>query len=121
MLASARQRAFTSHPARFAGQTLARRAVAPADARSYDRVMEQSLPERDESLLDRLTPREAQVLRFTSQGRTNSQVAGDLGVSVHSVKFHLASVYRKLGVRNRTEAAALYLNLNLNEAGLRVP
>jgi DNA-binding CsgD family transcriptional regulator len=62
--------------------------------------------------LDVLTPREAQVLSLTSQGRTNLQVAGDLGVTVHSVKFHLASVYKKLGVRNRTEAAAVYLHPN---------
>jgi DNA-binding CsgD family transcriptional regulator len=72
--------------------------------------MEQRLI-RDGEWLDLLTAREVQVLQFTSQGRSNSQVAGDLGVSVHSVKFHLASIYRKLRVRNRTEAAAAYLNL----------
>jgi DNA-binding CsgD family transcriptional regulator len=72
--------------------------------------MEQRL-RRDGEWLDLLTAREVQVLRFTSQGRSNAQVAGDLGVSVHSVKFHLASIYRKLRVRNRTEAAAAYLNL----------
>ena len=37
------------------------------------------------------------------------QVAGELGVSVHAVKFHLASVFKKLGVRNRTEAAVAFL------------
>lgn len=72
--------------------------------------MEQRL-RRDGDWLTLLTAREVQVLQFTSQGQSNAQVAGDLGVSVHSVKFHLASIYRKLGVRNRTEAAAAYLNL----------
>jgi DNA-binding NarL/FixJ family response regulator len=42
-------------------------------------------------------------------GLTNEQVAARLNVTVHGVKFHLASIYRKLQVANRTEAAAVYL------------
>ena len=42
-------------------------------------------------------------------GLTNSEIARRLHVTVHAVKFHLAGVYRKLGVANRTEAAVLYL------------
>jgi DNA-binding CsgD family transcriptional regulator len=56
-----------------------------------------------------LSARELEVLALTSRGRTNAAVADELGVSVHAVKFHLASIYRKLGVGNRTEAAAAYL------------
>ncbi len=56
-----------------------------------------------------LTPREAEVLARTSRGETNAQVARELGVTVHAVKFHLASIFKKLGVHNRTEAAAVYL------------
>lgn len=56
-----------------------------------------------------LSPRELQVLDRASQGQTNAQVAAGLGISVHAVKFHLASIFRKLGVRNRTEAAIAYL------------
>jgi DNA-binding CsgD family transcriptional regulator len=59
--------------------------------------------------LAHLTPREAEVLARTSSGQTNAQVAHALGISVHAVKFHLASVFRKLDVHNRTEAAAVYL------------
>jgi DNA-binding CsgD family transcriptional regulator len=59
--------------------------------------------------LGRLSPRETQVLEETSIGLTNEQVAARLDVTVHAVKFHLAAIYRKLGVANRTEAAALYL------------
>ena len=55
-----------------------------------------------------LTPRESQVLESASMGRTNAQVAAELGMSVHAVKFHLASIFRKLGVSNRTQAAAEY-------------
>jgi DNA-binding NarL/FixJ family response regulator len=56
-----------------------------------------------------LSPRELQVLDMASLGLTNGQIASRLHVSVHAVKFHLAAVYRKLGVANRTEAAFLYL------------
>jgi DNA-binding CsgD family transcriptional regulator len=57
--------------------------------------------------LDRLSARERQVLEMASRGMTNGQVARDLCVSVHAVKFHLGGVYRKLGVANRTQATML--------------
>ncbi len=56
-----------------------------------------------------LSPRETEVLQMTSEGLTNIQIAGRMNVTVHAVKFHLSSVYRKLGVSNRTEAAVLFL------------
>jgi DNA-binding NarL/FixJ family response regulator len=59
----------------------------------------------------RLTPREVQVLQRACLGQTNAEVAEDLGVTVHAIKFHLASIYRKLGVGNRTEAAVAYLTM----------
>ena len=46
---------------------------------------------------------------MTAEGLTNGEVAARLMISVHAVKFHLASIYRKLGVSNRTEAAVHYL------------
>lgn len=57
----------------------------------------------------RLSPREVEVLRIAALGRTNIEIARRLGISLHAVKFHLASVYRKLGVSNRTEAAVRFL------------
>jgi DNA-binding NarL/FixJ family response regulator len=56
-----------------------------------------------------LSPRELEVLEMASLGLTNNQIGSRLNVSVHAVKFHLAGIYRKLGVANRTEAAVLYL------------
>jgi DNA-binding CsgD family transcriptional regulator len=56
-----------------------------------------------------LSPGETRVMELASRGLTNRQVAAELGLSVHAVKFHLSSVYRKLGVANRTEASRLYL------------
>jgi DNA-binding NarL/FixJ family response regulator len=59
--------------------------------------------------LGTLSPRELQVLIMAARGLTNGQMAGELELTVHAVKFHLAAVYRKLGVSNRTEAAVTYL------------
>lgn len=60
--------------------------------------------------LDVLSRRELEVLHLVSRGSTNSDIGERLGLSVHAVKFHLASVYRKLGVANRTGAAVAFLN-----------
>ena len=49
------------------------------------------------------------MLELASHGLTNPQIAAELDVSVHAIKFHLLSVYRKLGVTNRTEASRVYL------------
>lgn len=46
---------------------------------------------------------------MASLGLTNWQIAARLHVTVHAVKFHLAGIYRKLGVTNRTEAAVMFL------------
>lgn len=59
--------------------------------------------------MQRLTARELEVLRRTATGGTNADVAEELGVSIHAVKFHLASIFRKLDVHNRTEAAVAFL------------
>ena len=55
-----------------------------------------------------LTAREEQVLQHVSFGKTNAEIATELHVSVHAIKFHLQRVFRKLGVANRTEAAVRY-------------
>ena len=59
-----------------------------------------------------LTPRELEVLQLISYGLTNAEAAGRLNLSVHAIKFHLAAIYSRLGVNNRTEAAVTYLRLS---------
>ncbi|AQA06368.1 hypothetical protein BVC93_13105 [Mycobacterium sp. MS1601] len=54
-----------------------------------------------------LTPAEQRVARLTASGMTNSEVAAALFVSAKTVEFHLASVYRKLGIRSRAELGRL--------------
>jgi len=53
-----------------------------------------------------LTAREAEVLGLLGDGLTNREIAGELVISVHTVERHLATIYRKIGVRNRTDATA---------------
>jgi DNA-binding NarL/FixJ family response regulator len=59
--------------------------------------------------LGSLTPREIEVLELIAHGRTNAEAAQTLNLSVHAIKFHLAGIYRRLGVTNRTAAAVVYL------------
>jgi DNA-binding NarL/FixJ family response regulator len=66
-----------------------------------------------------LSPRELEVLGLISHGLTNGEVAERLHVSVHAVKFHLAAIYRRLGVSNRTEAAVAYLRAQSEPAAPR--
>jgi DNA-binding NarL/FixJ family response regulator len=60
--------------------------------------------EHGEQVVDRLTERERQVLQLTAQGLPNKQIANELEISENTVKFHLSSLYAKLGVTSRTEA-----------------
>lgn len=55
-------------------------------------------------LPDPLTGREIEVLQMMAQGLANKQIGLALGISEHTVKFHLSSLYAKLGVASRTEA-----------------
>lgn len=51
-----------------------------------------------------LTERELEVIGLLSKGLANKQIALTLGISEHTVKFHVSSIYTKLNVTNRTEA-----------------
>ena len=62
-----------------------------------------------------LTPRESQVLHAVSEGLANKEIARELGISLHTVKFHLESLMHKLGVSSRTEAVTRAMRLNLLE------
>ena len=73
----------------------------------------EALPEPDEPAL--LTPRELEVLRDVADGLTNKEIAGHLGISLHTVKFHIESLMRKLAVSSRAEAVSKSMRLKLLE------
>jgi len=51
-----------------------------------------------------LTEREVEVLDLLAKGLANKQIAAALGLSEHTVKFHVSSIYGKLNAANRTQA-----------------
>ena len=58
----------------------------------------------EDGRVDALTAREREVLELVSQGLSNKAIAARLGISDQTVKFHLSSIFSKLGVSSRTEA-----------------
>jgi len=68
-------------------------------------------------LLDRLTERETDVLRQVATGRSNAEIGLALYLGEGTVKTHVASVLRKLGVRDRTQAAVAAYELGLVRPG----
>ena len=62
-----------------------------------------------------LTPREIEILTAIGEGMSNKAAARALGISAHTVKFHLEAVFAKLGASNRAEAVAKGLRRRLIE------
>ena len=79
-------------------------------------LMANGTPARDPAapmLPESLTPREREVLQRLADGLPNRAIAEALGISDHTVKFHLASIFGKLGAGTRTEAVRLGLRQGL--------
>jgi NarL family two-component system response regulator LiaR len=71
------------------------------------RVSRRPAEDHEETIFDRLTRREKQVLDLAGQGMTNREIAAELTISVRTVQSHLSSIFGKLGVGSRTEAVLL--------------
>jgi NarL family two-component system response regulator YdfI len=63
--------------------------------------------------IDALTPRETELLQMLAEGLPNKEIAKALGISEHTVKFHLSSIFGKLGAMSRTEAVAIGIRRGL--------
>ena len=72
-------------------------------------------PEESEPLIESLTAREHDVLALLADGLPNREIAHALAISEHTVKFHLASIFGKLGVSTRTEAVQRGVRLGVIE------
>lgn len=68
----------------------------------------QAVRTRRDGAMSELTAREWQILGHVAKGSQNKIIANDLGLSEHTVKIHIHNIINKLGVHNRTEAAAIY-------------
>jgi len=78
-----------------------------ADLVVSERVVSTAAPGAARQADAALTARELDVLRLVARGLSNKEIAADLGITTHTVKYHLAAVLEKLGVRSRTEAVSL--------------
>ena len=67
------------------------------------------LGESPDEMFTPLSPREMEILTNITQGSSNKEIAYELGISRQTVKNHMSSVLRKLGVEDRTQAAVLAL------------
>lgn len=68
-----------------------------------------------------LTPREAEVLQWVAQGKTNSHVGTILGMSEKTVKIHLGHIFEKLGVETRTAASLIAIETLPRQRNLDLP
>ena len=72
-----------------------------ADARA-------AMPPADPALEQLLTQRQREVLERLREGKSNKQIAHELGLSEGTVKIHMTAIFKSLGVRNRTQAAMAF-------------
>jgi len=70
------------------------------------RWLNSALPDEQAAPPEALTPRELQVLGMLADGLVNKQIAAQLAISDHTVKFHVAQILAKLRAASRTEAVA---------------
>jgi transcriptional regulator EpsA len=73
----------------------------------------------DSAMLLDLSAREREILDWVCRGKTNADIAGTLGISQFTVKNHVQRIFRKIGVTNRTEAAAKYYRGASRSGGFR--
>ena len=60
-----------------------------------------------------LTKRELEILYLLIGGQSNRQIAKELIISIHTVKAHIESIYRKFGVHNKVQAAIYAVHYNM--------
>jgi DNA-binding NarL/FixJ family response regulator len=106
---SSREDLFRAVRAVHAGESLIQPAVA---ARVLDRFAQMSRTSREQEA-DRLSSRELVVLEQLARGLANKQIAAQLSVSENTVKTHVASIFQKLGVNDRTGAVTAALQRGL--------
>ena len=73
------------------------------------------------SLVEDFTPREREVLALVAQGRSNQEIADDLGIGVKTVKTHVSSLLGKLSVYDRTQLAVWALTHGVDPGGSYAP
>jgi DNA-binding NarL/FixJ family response regulator len=70
-------------------------------------VVQENARRQARGQLDRLSPREREVVHGIAEGRTNAEIAAELAMSVPTVKAHITHILTKVGLVNRTQLALL--------------
>ena len=91
-------------------ESIAERALAPAVAAAFAGLVSVPREARGSTLRPALSNREKQVVGLVVLGLSNGEIARKLHLAETTVKSHLSSAFRKLGVRSRNQAAALILD-----------
>jgi RNA polymerase sigma factor (sigma-70 family) len=94
-----------------AGEPLLSGEIAGRVLREFERERQE---ERYREQLSGLTPREEEILKLIATGESNREIAARLFISEQTVKNHVASIFRKLQVNDRTKAALLAVKLGLS-------
>lgn len=97
----------------FAGQPVFSPGPAKRMMERFSGGTKPSAPAQAMAALDMLTKQEVSVLRLLAEAKSNSEISKDLGVEESTVKSHLSSIFRKIGVRDRTEAVVFVYQNNL--------
>ncbi|WP_020388037.1 response regulator [Kribbella catacumbae] len=88
--------------------------LAPAVTRRLIQAFAKGAPAVGTSeVLDKLTPRELEVLTLIAAGLTNAEIGGKLGVAVGTVKTHVNALLTKIGARDRVQATIIAYDLGL--------
>ena len=95
-----------------AGEPMLSGEIAGRVLREFEREREE---ERYREQLDALTAREEEILKLLATGESNREIGRRLFISEQTVKNHVASIFRKLQVNDRTKAALLAVKLGLGE------
>jgi len=95
-----------------AGKTVVARNLAPVLVKIVQR--DGSAEAQSSDPFSELTPRESEILGLLAEGQSNKMIARNLGISDGTVKLHVKSILRKLGVHSRVEAAVIAVEQGLN-------
>ena len=87
--------------------------MAAIDPRDLEALMTDGAPLASAEVASPLTARELEVLRMLAEGAANKSIAWKLGISEHTVKFHVAQILGKLNAGTRTEAVTLGIRRGL--------